>query len=99
MVAGEFVVSGRDAPPVLDAAEVILDLVPSAVNSLGTIGFSDGVAAAGDDRQSPFILDLLAYPLAVVSLVGGDGERRAWCVQNLFDYLAVMDLTARHGEV
>jgi hypothetical protein len=50
IVAGEFVVSGRDTPPILDAAEVILDLVPAPVNSLETIGFSDGITAAGDDR-------------------------------------------------
>jgi hypothetical protein len=73
--------------------------VPPPVNSLGTIGFSDGVAAARNDRQGPFIFDLLAHPLAVVSLVGGNGQRRAWGVQNLFDNLAVMDLTAGHDEV
>ena len=36
---------------------------------------------------------------AVVGLVGGDGERRSRRVQNLFDDLAVMDLSARHDEV
>jgi len=98
-VSGEFVVTGGDTPPILDAAEVILDLVPSPVNSLGTIGFPDGGASAGNDGQSSFIPDLLAYRLAVVSFVGRNGERRACRVQNLFDNLAVMDLTARHDEV
>ena len=83
----------------LNAAEVVLDLVPTPVNSLGTIGFFGSGAAARDDRQSPFILDLLTHPLTVVSLVGRDCERRVCRVQNLFDDLAVMDLTARHDEV
>lgn len=99
VVPGEFVVTGGDAPPILDATEVVLDLMPPPVNPLGAIGFLGGGAAAGDDRQSPFILDLLAHLLAVVGLVGGNGERRVCRVQNLFDNLAVMDLTARHDEV
>ena len=46
--------------PILDAAEEILILVPSLVNALGTIDFFGSVAAIGNDRQGPFILDLLA---------------------------------------
>ena len=99
VISGEFVIPGCNAPPILDAAEVVLDLVPPPVNSLRTIGFLGSGAAAGDDRQSPFILDLLAYPLTVVSLVGRDGERRVCRAQNLFDDLAVMDLATRHDEV
>ena len=60
-VSGEFVVAGSDAPPVFDAAEVIFDFVSLPIKALGTIGFPGGVASAGDDRQSAFILDLLAY--------------------------------------
>ncbi len=59
--------------PVFDAAEVIFDFVASPVEALGTIGFLGGVAAAGDDRQSALILDLLTHFLAIVGLVGGDG--------------------------
>lgn len=99
VVSGEFVVTGGDAPPIFDAAEVVLDLVPTPVNPLGAIGFLCGVASARNDWQSPFILDLLAHFLAIVGLVSGDSERRGCCIQNLFDDLAVMDLTARHDEV
>jgi len=73
--------------------------VPPPVNPLGTIGFLGSGAAAGNDRQSPFVFDLLADLLAVVGLVCGDGERQVWGVQNLFDDLAVMDLTAGDDEV
>jgi len=48
--------------------------VPPSVKALGTIGFLGGVATARDDGQGPFILDLLAYFLAVVGLVRGDGD-------------------------
>ena len=37
--------------------------------------------------------------MAVISLVGRDGERRLGCVQHFADDLAVMDLSARHDEV
>ena len=52
-----------------------------------------------DGRQGAFIPDLLAYFLAVVSLVRGHGERRFWSIQHLFDDLAVMHLSAGHSEV
>jgi hypothetical protein len=73
--------------------------VPPSIKALGTIGFLGGVAAIGDDRQSPFILDLLAHFLAVVSLVRGDGKRRFGSVQHLFDDMAIMDISARQSEV
>ncbi len=73
--------------------------MPTPVNSLGTIGLLGSVAAAGDDWQSAFILDLLAYFLAVVGLVGGNSEWRFGRVQHLFDDLAVMNLSARYDEV
>ena len=98
-IAGELIVARGDASPILDAAEEILDFVPLSVKTLGTIGFLGGVATAGDDRQGPFILDLLAHFLAVVSLVRGNGERRFGSVQHIFDGLAVMDMSARHSEV
>ncbi len=86
-------------PPILDATKVVLDLVALPVNPLGAIGFLGGGAVVGDDRQGPFVLDLLAHLLAVVGLVGGNGERWVCRVQNLFDDLAVMDLTAGRDEV
>ena len=98
-VSSEFVVPGGDAAPVLDAAEVIFDLVALPIEALGTIGFPGGVAAAGNDRQSAFVLDLLTHFLAVVSLVGGDGERRSGRVQHVLDDLAVVDLSACYREV
>lgn len=98
-VSSELVVAGCDAPPILDAAEVVLDLVAPPVNALGTTGFLAGRASAGNDGQSAFILDLLTDLLAVISLVGGNGERRPGRVQHLCDDLAVMDLSARDDEV
>jgi len=68
--------------------------MPAPVKALGTIGFLEGGAAVRDDRQSAFILDLLAHFFAVVSLVCGDGQRRPGRVQYLFDDLAVVDLSA-----
>ena len=80
-------------------AEEIFDLVPPSVKALGTISFLGGVATVRDDGQGPFILDLLAHFLTVVSLVRGDGERRFGGVQHLVNDLAVMDLSARQSEV
>src|SRR6266850_5189939 len=74
-VSGKFVVPGGDASPILDAAEVVFDLVAAPIDVLGAIGFLGGVGAVGDDGQGAFSLDLLTHLLAVVSLVGGDGER------------------------
>ena len=51
-----------------------------------------------DDRQGAFVLDLLPHFLAVVGLVGRDSQRRPRRGQDLFDDLAVMDLSARHRE-
>ena len=73
--------------------------MPPSVKAPGTIGFLAGVVTVGDDRQSPFILDLLAHFLAVVSFVSGNSERRSGSVQHLFDDLAVVDMSARHSEV
>jgi hypothetical protein len=98
-VAGEFIVARCDAPPVLDAAEIVFDPVASTVEALGTVGFLGCIAAAGDDRQGAFVLDLVAHFLAIVSLIGGDGERRSGRVEHLADDLAVMHLSARHREV
>ena len=71
----------------------------SSVKALGTIGFLGGIAAAGDDWQSALILDLLAHFLAVVSLVGGDGQWRPGSVEYVANDLTVVDLPARHREV
>ncbi len=98
-VSSEFVVARGDAAPILDAAEVVFDLVPVSIDALGTIGFLGGIAAARDDGQGTFVQDLLTHLLAVISLVGRDGERRLGCVQHFADDLAVMDLSARHDEV
>jgi len=98
-VSGELVVSGRKAPAILDAAEIVLDLVPASVDALGTIGFFGGVAAAGDNRHGAFVGDLATNFVAVIGLVGGDGQRRPGGVQNVFDDLTVMDLPARQREV
>jgi hypothetical protein len=98
-VSGQLVVARGDAPPVFDAAEVVFDLVASSLKALGTIGFSGGIAAARDDRQCAFILDLLTYLLAVVGLVGRNGQWRLGSVEHVADDLAVMDLATRDGEV
>ncbi len=50
-------------------------------------------------RHSPFVLDLPAHVLAVLSLVGGDGQRRLGRVQHLADDLPIVDLSARQREV
>lgn len=98
-VAGELVVSGSDATPVFDAAEVVLDSVALAVDAFGAIGFDLVGAAARDDGQGTFILDLLTHLFAVVGLVAGDGERRPGRREDIFDNLTVMDLSAGDNEV
>ena len=39
IIASELVVAGGDAPPILDAAEEVLDFVSPPVEALGAIGF------------------------------------------------------------
>jgi hypothetical protein len=73
--------------------------VASPVKALGTISFPGRIAAAGDDRQRAFIFDLLTYFLAVVGLVGGNGQWRPWRFQHVANDLAVVDLAAGHREV
>ena len=73
--------------------------MPLAIDSLGTAGFFDGVAAAGDDRHGTIILDRLAHGLAVVGLVAGDSQGRLRRLQKLTDDLIVMHLAAGHDEV
>ncbi len=70
-----------------------------SVKALRTIGFFGRIAAAGDDWQSPLILDLLAHFVAVVSFVGGNGQWRSGSVEYVANDLAVMDLAACHREV
>ena len=98
-VSGEFVVARGDAAPIFDAAEVVFDFVPPSIETLGTVGLLGGVAATGDDWQSAFILDLLAHFLAVVGLVGCDGQWRSGSVEHVANDLTVVDLPARHREV
>ena len=97
-VAGELVIAGGDAPPIFDAAEEVLDFMPPSVKALGAIGFLEGGAAVRDDRQGTFVFNLLAHLCAVVGLVGGDRERRSRRVQDIFDDLAVVHLSAGHRE-
>jgi hypothetical protein len=52
-----------------------------------------------DNRQSPFVLDLLTRCLTVVGLVGGHDERRSRRIQDVFDDLAVVDLPTSDAEV
>jgi len=73
--------------------------VASSVKALRTIGFLGGGAATGKDRQGAFIFDLLTDFLAVVGLVGGNGQRRSGRVEHLANDLAVVDLAARHSKV
>ncbi len=69
------------------------------IEAFRAVGFFDGVVAAGDDRQSALVFDLLADLLAVIGLVGSNGERRPRRVQDLFDCLTVVDLTAGQREI
>jgi hypothetical protein len=73
--------------------------VASSIKALGAIGFPGGVAAAGNDRKSALILDLLAHFLAVVGLVSGDRERWPGRVEDSANDLAVVDLPGGHREV
>src|SRR5207248_1059136 len=66
---------------------------------LRTIGLFDRVATVWDDRQSPFVLDLLTRCLTILGLVGGHDERRSRRIQDFFDDLAVVDLPASDAEV
>ncbi len=69
------------------------------VKALGAIGFLRGIAAARDDRQGAVIFDLLAHLLAVVGLVGGNGEWRLGGVEHVANDLAVMDLAPGDGKI
>ena len=71
----------------------------SPVNPLRAVGLFDGVAAAGNDRQGPFVLDLLANLLAVIGFISGNDIRCARRLQNLFDDLAVVNVAASEDEV
>src|SRR5262245_60254472 len=98
-ISSEFVVAGGDAPPILDTTEEVFDFVPLPIETLRTIGLFDRVATVRDDRQSPFVLDLLTRCLTVVGLVGGHDERRSRRIQDVFDDLAVVDLSTSDDEV
>ncbi len=63
------------------------------------MGFLNGIAAARDDRQRTFVFNLLAHFVAVVSLVGGDGQGWSGSVEHIANDLTVVDLAARHSEV
>ena len=69
------------------------------INSLGTVSLFDRGAATWNDRQGPFVLDLLANLLAVIGFIGGNGIRCARCFQNLLDDLAVVNIAAGEDEV
>jgi hypothetical protein len=79
--------------------KVVFDFMSSSIKAFGTIGFLGGIVATGDNRQGAFILDLLTDFLAVVSLVGGDGQWRSGRVEHVANDLTVVDLAARHHEV
>ena len=51
--------------------------------------------------ESAFVLEILLAQtmLAVVSFVGGDGERRLGRIEHVSNDLTVMDLAIVHGEV
>ena len=98
-VPGELVITGGDAPPVFNAAEVILNLVAAPIKSLRAIRLGGGVAAARDDRQGAFILDLLTNLFAVVGFVGGDGQRQFWRVEYVANDLTVVDLPTGHHKI
>ena len=69
------------------------------VKALRTIGFLGGGAAAGNDRQGTFIFNLLTDFLAVVGLVGSNGQWRSGGVEDVANDLAIVDLAARYREV
>jgi hypothetical protein len=98
-VSGEFIVTRGDAAPVFDAAEIVFDFVAPSVKAFGTIGFSGGIAAAGDDRQSSLILDLLTYFLAVVGLVGCNSQRWAFMIVLSIRYSLSRDFAASVSKI
>jgi hypothetical protein len=75
-VAGELVIFGGDASPVLDAAEEVFDLVPAAIDGLRAIGLLGCVAAAGNGWDGAIIGDLLARSGAAIGLVSDDEQWR-----------------------
>lgn len=72
--------------------------MPPPIEALGAIGFLDGVAAVRDDRQRAFVFDLLSNSCTIIGFISSDRERRVRCGQNLFNDLAVVDLSAGHRE-
>jgi hypothetical protein len=98
-IAGKFVVSCGDAPPILNATEVVLDGVAPFVKTLEVIRLLCGIVSARNNRQGAFVLNLLPHFLAVVGLVGRDGEWRIGSVEDLANGLAILNLAACDGEV
>ena len=98
-VAGQFVVSGGDTAPILDLAEEVLNLVPTAIDGFGAIRLLDCVATARDGWHGTVVGNLLAHFLTVIGLVGGDEQRCPGCLDDFRDNLAVMDMPAGENEV
>ena len=98
-VAGELVISGGDASPVLDATEEVFDFVPAAIDGLRAIGLLGRVAATGNGWNSAIIGTLLARLGAVIGLVSDDEQWRSGGLKDFSDGLAVMDLPTGEHEV
>jgi hypothetical protein len=70
-----------------------------AIETVGAVNFFGGTAAARDNRQGRFVLDLLTGLLVALGLFRADGRRRPQRVQPFFDDLASGDVAAGDSEV
>ena len=76
VISGELVVSGGDAPEVLQSVERILDTPAQLVEALAEAERLLPVAAVGNDRLGPALVQLLAQFGAVIRPVG---KQPIWC--------------------
>ena len=77
-VSGKFVVAGRDAPEILEAAETAFDDVASLISAFAEAVEGDPVGFVWNDGLGTTIDDFGAKAVAVVSFVANEG-RHGWC--------------------
>ena len=72
-IAGELVVSGRDAAEVLEPTKAALDDVSAFIGTLVEGMDDDAVGFVGDDGLGAATYDFAAKVVAVIALVGDEG--------------------------
>ncbi len=66
---GASVVSGRDAPPILDPAEHVLDTVPLPIEDFVVVGRVASLLAWWNAGRNAFVFQSVAEPVGVVTTI------------------------------